>query len=176
MIPLSFSSNTVKSYYEQKPLRFCRLTLSWRRSLSYRNQCTDLLCKSMDWFLFDRDLRHERVNSWVLWNYSLLKRFKAFYDSILLYYIEHFRELFYPVFRLLKWETIQDKQFIIIIYLLFVSPKCVARVFDEFPAFHEQIICIIEGLPRIHPTVSVWKEESNRIFLLNLKQNPNLIY
>ena len=22
----------------------------------------DLLCKSMDWFLYDRDLRHERVN------------------------------------------------------------------------------------------------------------------
>ena len=26
------------------------LTLSWRGSLSYRNQFTDLLCKSMDWF------------------------------------------------------------------------------------------------------------------------------
>ena len=36
----------------------------WRRSLSYRNQCQkqDLLCKSMDWLLYDRDLRHERVN------------------------------------------------------------------------------------------------------------------
>ena len=30
--------------------------------LSYRTQSTDLLCKSMDWFLYDRDLRHERVN------------------------------------------------------------------------------------------------------------------
>ena len=37
------------------------LTLSWRRSLSYRNQSIDLLCKSMDWFLYDNDLRHERV-------------------------------------------------------------------------------------------------------------------
>ena len=37
------------------------LTLSWRRSLSYRNQFIDLLCKSMDWFLHDRNLRHERV-------------------------------------------------------------------------------------------------------------------
>ena len=33
-----------------------------RMSLSNRNQSTDLLCKSMDWFLYDRNLRHERVN------------------------------------------------------------------------------------------------------------------
>ena len=37
------------------------LTLSWRRSYSYRNQFIDLPCKSMDWFLYDRDLHHERV-------------------------------------------------------------------------------------------------------------------
>ena len=39
------------------------LTLSCQRSLSYRNQSIDLQCKSMDWFLYDRDLRHEKVNS-----------------------------------------------------------------------------------------------------------------
>ena len=38
------------------------LTLSWRKPLSYRNQSIDLLCKSMDWFLYDNNLRHERVN------------------------------------------------------------------------------------------------------------------
>ena len=37
------------------------LTLSWRKSLLYRNQSIDLQCKSMDWFLHDRDLRRERV-------------------------------------------------------------------------------------------------------------------
>ena len=31
-------------------------------SLSHRNQSIDLLCKLMDWFLNDRDLRYERVN------------------------------------------------------------------------------------------------------------------
>ena len=36
------------------------LTLSWRKSLSYRNQSMDLLCKSMDWGLYNRNLRHER--------------------------------------------------------------------------------------------------------------------
>ena len=38
------------------------LTLSWRRPLSYRNQPIDLLCKSMNWFLYDNGLCHERVN------------------------------------------------------------------------------------------------------------------
>ena len=42
-----------------------RLILSCRRSLSYRNQSTDLLCKSMDWFLYDRELHHERVKEYV---------------------------------------------------------------------------------------------------------------
>ena len=37
------------------------LTLSWRRSVSYRNQSIDLHMKSMDWFLFVKDLYHERV-------------------------------------------------------------------------------------------------------------------
>ena len=29
--------------------------------LSYRNQSTDLRSKSMVWFLYDNDLRHERI-------------------------------------------------------------------------------------------------------------------
>ena len=33
------------------------------RSLSYRNRSIDLLSKSMDWFLYDRDFRHEKINS-----------------------------------------------------------------------------------------------------------------
>ena len=37
------------------------LTLSWRRSLSYKNRSIDLLCKPMDWFLYDRDRPHEIV-------------------------------------------------------------------------------------------------------------------
>ena len=38
------------------------LTLSWRRFPSYRNQSIDLQSKSVNWFLYDRKLRHERVN------------------------------------------------------------------------------------------------------------------
>ena len=37
------------------------LTLSWRRPSSYRNQSINLLRKSVDWFLYDNGLYHERV-------------------------------------------------------------------------------------------------------------------
>ena len=40
---------------------YAPLNLSWRRPLSYRNQSIDLLRKSIDWFLYDNGLRHERV-------------------------------------------------------------------------------------------------------------------
>ena len=42
------------------------LTLSWRRPLSYRNQSIDLRSKSVDWFLYDNGLRHERFNKKML--------------------------------------------------------------------------------------------------------------
>ena len=48
------------------------LTFSWRRFLSYRKQYIDWLCKSIDWFLYDRGLCHERVEekrkiiSWII--------------------------------------------------------------------------------------------------------------
>ena len=48
----------------RKKIRMMRnlLTLSWQKPLSYRNKFIDLLYNSMVWFLYDRDLRHERVN------------------------------------------------------------------------------------------------------------------
>ena len=43
------------------------LTFSWRRPLSYRNQSIDFLCKSIDWFLNDNGLRHEKVKfAWTI--------------------------------------------------------------------------------------------------------------
>ena len=53
------------------------LTLSWRRPLPYRNQSIDLRSKSVNWFLYDNGLRHERVkwsdNKWYYWNWSVVK-------------------------------------------------------------------------------------------------------
>ena len=53
------SSFSFSSSSKRKEI-FAQLTLTWR-SLSYRNQSTDLQRKSTDWFLYDRELRHERV-------------------------------------------------------------------------------------------------------------------
>ena len=55
------NDNLVRPLYDM--LFYCvLLTLSWQRPLSYRNQFIDLQSKSMDWFLYDNDLHHERVN------------------------------------------------------------------------------------------------------------------
>ena len=40
--------------------------LSWRRSLSCKNQSIDLQSKSLDWFQYDKYLPHERVTASVL--------------------------------------------------------------------------------------------------------------
>ena len=61
----------------QYSLSMPSLTLSLRRSLSYRNQSIDLLLKSMDWFLYDNGLRHERVN-------LFFKRYRDFYIFMLI--------------------------------------------------------------------------------------------
>ena len=37
--------------------------LSWRRSLLYRNQSNDLQNESVDWFLYDKNHRHEIVDA-----------------------------------------------------------------------------------------------------------------
>ena len=48
------------------------LALSWRRSLSYRNHSIDLQSKSMEWFLYDSDLPHERVTVLISSGYEIL--------------------------------------------------------------------------------------------------------
>ena len=62
------------------------LTISWRRLLSYRNQSIDLPSKSMDWFLNDNGLCHEKVNN----SQNITKGFQtvtvvAYYARWLLY-------------------------------------------------------------------------------------------
>ena len=43
-----------------------RLNSFMTESLSYRNQFINLHNKSVGWFLYDRDLHHERVNALLL--------------------------------------------------------------------------------------------------------------
>ena len=54
-----FTSNRVK-------MKGRLLTLSRWRPLSYRSQSIDLRSKSVDWFLYDNALRHERVKNMIL--------------------------------------------------------------------------------------------------------------
>ena len=42
------------------------LNLKWRRSLLYKNLSIDLQDKPMDWFLYGKNLRHERVDGFLL--------------------------------------------------------------------------------------------------------------
>ena len=55
-LPLCDLDKEVSSFRE-----YMDLTPSCRSPLSYRNQSINLQSKLMDWFLYDRDLRHERV-------------------------------------------------------------------------------------------------------------------
>ena len=57
------------------------LCLLWRRSLSYRKQSIDSKSKSMDWFLYDRDFRHERVNGWQQWTFFANELINVWYTS-----------------------------------------------------------------------------------------------
>ena len=61
---------------------YFNLTFSWRRPLSYKNQSIDLFCKSMDWFLYDNGLCHDKtvkvnsktydITNWETSNYNTL--------------------------------------------------------------------------------------------------------
>ena len=61
------------------------LTLSWRRPMSYRNQSIDLLGKSMDWFLDDNSLRHERVKLGKKWRRMLSPTYSLNFKNIILF-------------------------------------------------------------------------------------------
>ena len=63
-----------------------QLSLSWRRPLSYGNQSIDLRRKSMDWFLYDNGLRHERVK---LISRRLQKYFKSLFATTVKPFWQH---------------------------------------------------------------------------------------
>ena len=71
------------------------LTRLWHMSLSYKIQSIDLLCKSMEWFLNDRNHRHERVRNEIkmiltfihncLWGFMIFVLYGNFKLSIRLF-------------------------------------------------------------------------------------------
>ena len=72
------------------------LILSWRRPLSYSNQSIDLLYKSMDWFLYDNDLVHERVKCRINWK-KLNPTFLSILHSV---FIKIFMKILLKITRL----------------------------------------------------------------------------
>ena len=86
------------------------ISLKWLNSFM-----TDLLCKSMNWLLYDRDLRHERVHSaWYLYSLSLTMDLKCF-NSLLHFLmlqkkIQKFFIQFYKTNKMLRNKFIQYLQ------------------------------------------------------------------
>ena len=62
--PVLYPLKTQKNLWFSGVFRGNKITTVLRnRSQSYRNQSIDLQSKSMDWFLYDRNPRHERGNT-----------------------------------------------------------------------------------------------------------------
>ena len=73
-IMFKMSKGTIEQLSEAAVWK-CSLIVSWQKSISYRNQSIYLFCKSMGWFLYDRDLRHKRVEAAVLKNFVRHKKY-----------------------------------------------------------------------------------------------------
>ena len=82
------------------------LLLSWRSSLSYRNQSIDFQSKSPDWFLYNRDFRLERVHM----NAQFSEKCKCAYQGVRsVSFLENFGDVlngwsFNPFASWLSWN------------------------------------------------------------------------
>ena len=73
----------VRNHQQEVFVRQLRLTLSWRRPLSYKNQSIDLQSKSMDCFLYDIGLHHESVKPCI---FRVANCFMCFFCLFLIFY------------------------------------------------------------------------------------------
>ena len=91
------------------------LTLSWQRPISYRNQSIDLLFKSMDWFLRDNDLHHERAKMGKKWRkilspiYSLKFKNNSFWIGAYIFFSNgHIRNVLSTLPNVVKTDVESD--------------------------------------------------------------------
>ena len=82
------------------------LTLSRRRPIPYRNQSIDLICKSMDWFLYGIGLRHERVKNMNNFPYFSANKLNPAYFSHLAYFSYFFMSMMRISTRIHSWAFI----------------------------------------------------------------------
>ena len=105
-----FSKNTCFTEHLWVTASQLYLTLSWRRPISYRTQSIDLLRKSMDWFLYDIRLRHERVKRKLFFRKCLTETprfciFVSIYTSrsiLCLIYVTYFSIIIFIVTRIYR--------------------------------------------------------------------------
>ena len=90
---LFFKISTISASSNSRDPTNHKLTLSWWRSLTYRNQSIDLQSKSMDWFLYDRSFRHDRVHCslWLWFFLQVCNIFLAFKPSFQCFRSSHRR-------------------------------------------------------------------------------------
>ena len=92
---ISSQHNNCKGYtiFHWKPL----LTFSWQNSLSYSSQSIDFqMTVSIDWFLDDKDFRHERVK----WNWYLTDMEILIYSVVKIILYIHSRKFYFWIFRM----------------------------------------------------------------------------
>ena len=85
-------------------LKLRSLTLSWRRSLSYRNQSIDLQSKWMNWFLYDSDFCHERVNL----NILKVICYGSYYSSFKIQFFSYSNLIKLNCFQLLNFDNCKE--------------------------------------------------------------------
>ena len=92
------------------------LTLLWRRSLSNRNQTFDFWSKSVDWFLYDRDLHHERVNALLL--ACIHRDILIDYNKIIDIYASKYLGRMFLINPLVKTKLLKKLYFIVLICII----------------------------------------------------------
>ena len=96
-------------------LNVLKLTLSLRKSLSYRSQSSNLQSKSLEWFLYDGEFHNERAEAWIQWSgiKVTLRLFLASQEGpqymiekcVHLFRLSHFSFLLFSQMEILKWKV-----------------------------------------------------------------------
>ena len=156
-------------------------TLSWRRFLLCRNQFILLQSKSSDWFLYDRDLRHERVNTspltikklkqkpWYLWNETSFSHDSLYLKTRKIELRHHFvgRLIFMKICRKMRWETFMQQSLLEKKIMMHSTTKIIlsAQCIDVY-GLHSTIYGV---LPAYHPNqcmYTILATKSNAMFLI----------
>ena len=150
------------------------LTLSWWRSLPYRNQSIDFLWKSMDWLICDKDLRHKSVKvrifrdqsmfsygNWVPWNFNLTKPMNQFKKNIRTLLAQDFALVFFEIFMRFKFRSRHRKCSV---------KKGVLKNFSKFTGKHLCQSLLFNKVASFRPAALVKKRLWHGCFPVNFEK------